>query len=111
MNIYNPNQTLFIILKKIKSNGHLYGFDQDAVAIETARARLSKISPRFTLIHTNFRNMKGELNNYKNETTNSSTNFGILTVKGRGIFNENRIFISWPRFSNNWNGKRYLREI
>lgn len=35
-------------------------------------------------------NMKGELNNYKNETTNSSTNFGILTVKGRGIFNENR---------------------
>ena len=49
------------ILKRLKSNGHLYGFDQDAVAIETARARLSKISPRFTLIHTNFRNMKGEL--------------------------------------------------
>lgn len=49
------------ILKRIKSNGHLYGFDQDAVAIETARSRLSKISPRFTLIHTNFRNMKGEL--------------------------------------------------
>lgn len=49
------------ILKRIKSNGHLYGFDQDAVAIETAQARLSKISPRFTLIHTNFRNMKGEL--------------------------------------------------
>ena len=49
------------ILKKIKSNGHLYGFDQDAVAIETAQARLSKISPQFTLIHTNFRNMKGEL--------------------------------------------------
>ena len=49
------------ILKRIKSNGHLYGFDQDAVAIETARARLSQISPRFTLIHTNFRNMKGEL--------------------------------------------------
>ena len=49
------------ILKKIKSNGHLYGFDQDAVAIETARARLSKISPQFTLIHTNFRNMKQEL--------------------------------------------------
>ena len=49
------------ILKRIKSNGHLYGFDQDAVAIETARARLSKISPQFTLIHTNFRNMKQEL--------------------------------------------------
>lgn len=49
------------ILKKIKSNGHLYGFDQDAVAIETAQAKLSRISPRFTLIHTNFRNMKGEL--------------------------------------------------
>ena len=49
------------ILKRLKSNGHLYGFDQDAVAIETAQARLSKISPRFTLIHTNFRNMKGEL--------------------------------------------------
>ena len=49
------------ILIRIKSNGHLYGFDQDAVAIETARARLSKISPQFTLIHTNFRNMKQEL--------------------------------------------------
>lgn len=49
------------ILKRIKSNGHLYGFDQDAVAIETAQAKLSRISPRFTLIHTNFRNMKGEL--------------------------------------------------
>ena len=49
------------ILKRLESNGHLYGFDQDAVAIETARARLSKISPQFTLIHTNFRNMKKEL--------------------------------------------------
>lgn len=34
--------------------------------------------------------MKEELNNYKSETTGTSKGFGILTVKGRGIFNEDR---------------------
>lgn len=49
------------ILEQLKTGGHLYGFDQDALAIEIARERLSKISPRFTLIHANFKDMKGEL--------------------------------------------------
>jgi len=35
--------------------------------------------------------MKEELNNYKSVTTDSnSRNFGILTVKGSGIYDENR---------------------
>lgn len=38
--------------------------------------------------------MKEELNNYKNETTGTSLSFGILTVKGRGITDEDRNTIS-----------------
>jgi len=38
--------------------------------------------------------MKKELDNYKSETTGASRNFGILTVKGSGIFDENRNKIS-----------------
>lgn len=39
--------------------------------------------------------MKNELKNYKSITTDSnSRNFGILTVKGSGIFDENRNKIS-----------------
>lgn len=34
--------------------------------------------------------MKNELGNYKAETTNNSTNFGVLTIKGGGIFDEDR---------------------
>lgn len=34
--------------------------------------------------------MKNELDNYKAETSNNSTSFGVLTVKGRGIFDEDR---------------------
>ncbi|WP_323736273.1 hypothetical protein PXD04_10380 [Methanosphaera sp. ISO3-F5] len=34
--------------------------------------------------------IKQELDNYKSESTGNSLGFGILTVKGRGIFNENR---------------------
>lgn len=34
--------------------------------------------------------MKEELINYKNETTGTSLGFGILTVKGRGITDEDR---------------------
>lgn len=38
--------------------------------------------------------MKEELTNYKNETTGTSLGFGILTVKGRGITDEDRNKIS-----------------
>ena len=34
--------------------------------------------------------MKDELGNYKNENTGNSLGFGILTVKGRGITDEDR---------------------
>lgn len=34
--------------------------------------------------------MKNELNNYKSANTGSSKGFGILTVKGKGIYDENR---------------------
>ena len=34
--------------------------------------------------------MKKELENYNSETSNNSTAFGVLTVKGGGIFDEDR---------------------
>ena len=48
------------ILKKLTS-GHLYSFDQDAEAIEYANEKLSKIGENFTIIHSNFANMKEKL--------------------------------------------------
>ena len=49
------------ILKRIKS-GHLYAFDQDQFAIDKAKERLSMISNNFTIIKSNFVNLKDELN-------------------------------------------------
>ena len=48
------------ILKRLTS-GHLYCFDQDQVAITAAKERLSKISNNFTIIYSNFKNLKEEL--------------------------------------------------
>ena len=48
------------ILKSL-TTGHLYSFDQDEEAIEYAKERLSKISDNFTIIHSNFANMKAKL--------------------------------------------------
>jgi len=48
------------ILKRIKK-GHLFAFDQDKIAIEEARKRLSSIADNFTIIKSNFQNMKSEL--------------------------------------------------
>ena len=48
------------ILKRL-TTGHLYCFDQDQVAIEAATQRLSQISDHFTIIHSNFKNIKSEL--------------------------------------------------
>ena len=48
------------ILKKLTS-GHLYSFDQDLEAIEYAKEKLSKINDNFTIIHSNFANMKEKL--------------------------------------------------
>lgn len=51
------------ILKKLKS-GHLYAFDNDMDAIEYSRERLSKYGDKVTFIHSNFENLKEELNRY-----------------------------------------------
>lgn len=43
------------------TTGHLYCFDQDERAIEAASSRLSAIGDQFTIIHSNFKNLKKEL--------------------------------------------------
>ncbi len=48
------------ILKRL-TTGHLYCFDQDEEAIQAATMRLSAISDHFTIIHTNFKNIKASL--------------------------------------------------
>ena len=49
------------VLKKL-SSGHLYAFDQDEEAIKDATIRLEQINSNFTIIHSNFVNMKEKLN-------------------------------------------------
>ncbi len=49
------------VLRKLKT-GHLYCFDQDKQAIEESKERLESISNKFTLINTNFENLKSSLN-------------------------------------------------
>ena len=50
-----------LILKQL-TTGHLYCFDQDENAIQAARQRLETIGNQFTIIQSNFRNIKAELN-------------------------------------------------
>lgn len=49
------------ILERL-TTGHLYCFDQDQIAIDAAKERLSKIGSNFTIIHSNFVNLKTRLN-------------------------------------------------
>lgn len=48
------------ILKRIPE-GHLYAFDQDKEAIAYAKNRLAKIGDNFTIIYSNFKNLKQKL--------------------------------------------------
>ena len=48
------------ILKKL-TTGHLYSFDQDEEAIQNSKKRLLEISDNFTIIYSNFVNMKEKL--------------------------------------------------
>ena len=48
------------ILKRIK-RGHLFAFDQDKNAIEASKIRLSEIGNNYTIIKSNFVNMKEKL--------------------------------------------------
>ncbi|MBE6124645.1 MAG: 16S rRNA (cytosine(1402)-N(4))-methyltransferase RsmH [Erysipelotrichaceae bacterium] len=49
------------ICEHLSESGHLIGFDQDEVAIEASRQKLSNSSPQFNLIHKNFSYLKDEL--------------------------------------------------
>ena len=49
-----------LILSKL-TTGHLYAFDQDEYAINRAKSRLDKISNNYTIIRSNFKNIKSEL--------------------------------------------------
>lgn len=48
------------ILKKL-TTGHLYSFDQDEEAIQDSKKRLMEIGNNFTIIYSNFVNMKEKL--------------------------------------------------
>ena len=48
------------ILKKIKK-GHLFAIDQDKDAIVASTKRLQQIGDNFTIIKSNFKNLKEEL--------------------------------------------------
>ena len=48
------------ILKQIP-NGHLYAFDQDEEAVSYSKERLQAINSNFTIIHSNFVNLKEKL--------------------------------------------------
>jgi len=50
------------ILKRIK-NGYLFAFDQDKIAIMNANERLGAIANNYTIIKSNFRYLKQELEN------------------------------------------------
>ena len=50
-----------LLLKQLKT-GHLYCFDKDENAIQAARQRLETIGNQFTIIQSNFKNIKAELN-------------------------------------------------
>lgn len=49
------------ILRKL-TTGHLYCFDQDQTAIDAAKIRLSEVGDNYTIIHSNFVNIKEKLN-------------------------------------------------
>lgn len=52
------------ILKRLK-NGHLYAFDNDIEAIEYSEKRLAAYADKVTLIHSNFENIKEELEKHE----------------------------------------------
>ena len=51
----------FELCSRLTDGGHLYGFDQDAAAVEAAGERLSMYKDRVTVIRSNYCRMKEEL--------------------------------------------------
>ncbi|OIJ13263.1 16S rRNA (cytosine(1402)-N(4))-methyltransferase [Anaerobacillus alkalilacustris] len=50
-----------LILSKLSSEGHLFAFDQDEIAIKHAEERLKKYDGMFTIVKSNFRHLKEQL--------------------------------------------------
>lgn len=51
------------IARQLGDGGRLICFDQDMIAIEAAKETLAEYLPKVTFIHSNFRNLKTELEN------------------------------------------------
>jgi len=82
------------ILSRLTS-GHLYGFDRDMAAITAANDRLSAISPNFTLIHSDFRRIRQELEQR-----------GVMTIDGC-VFD---LGVSSPQFDDASRGFSYQKD-
>ena len=74
------------ILERV-NKGYLFAFDQDSEAIRYSTDRLNKIGTNFTIIKSNFVNMKEELNkrdiNKLQEETSSSNGKNISFQKSK----------------------------
>jgi 16S rRNA (cytosine1402-N4)-methyltransferase len=69
------------ILKRIKK-GFLFAIDQDSDAIKYSNEKLSKISDNYEIIHTNFKNIKEELNKRNiNEVDGILFDLGVSSVQ------------------------------
>ena len=69
------------ILKRIKK-GFLFAIDQDSDAIKYSNENLSKISDNYEIIHTNFKNIKEELNKRDiNEVNGILFDLGVSSVQ------------------------------
>ena len=79
----------------MNEQGHLYAFDQDKEALAYSKERLSKIGNNFTLVHSNFVNMKEEL-----------ANLGINKVDGI-IFD---LGLSSPQIDNKERGFTFMND-
>ena len=62
-----------LILSKLTS-GHLYSFDQDEYAINRAKEVLDKIGTNYTIINSNFKNIKDKKGN------NGQNKLGVLNI-------------------------------
>lgn len=85
------------ILKRIK-RGHLFATDQDRFAIEHSRTILSKISDNFTIIKSNFSDLKFELNKLNIDKVDGILfDLGVSSVqldekeRGFSYHNDNRL--------------------
>ena len=82
------------ILKRLK-NGHLYGVDQDATAIEESKNNLKDYQEKLTLVHDNFANLEAIMTKYNVEYAD-----GILMDLG----------VSSPQFDEGERGFSYRED-